>query len=248
MASPCTNRANSTKPLSITARLCVGERTLPRHTGNLGHALRDLGNLDEAFASYAEALRLKPDYADAHFNRSMALLLQGHFAEGWAEYDWRWRTATYLTQRQSRAAVAQREWDGSPLEGRSILLHAEQGLGDTIQFIRYVSLVKQQGAGKVMLACPPELRRLMEHCPGIRSDFRRDAIAPIRRGCLSSEPAASVWNDVDQEHIPAMIPYIESDPQLVEKWEARLASQETERPRLRVGIAWQGNPGHKGDL
>ena len=207
---------------------------------------RDQGNLDEALASYREALRLKPDYADAHFNRSLPLLVQGRFEEGWAEYEWRWRSEVFLVQGHARPALAKREWDGSPLQGRTILLHVEQGLGDTIQFARYASLLKQQGAGQVLLACPPELQRLMRRCRDIDQIVTETPFPDFDVGVfLLSLP--HLLGTTSIERIPADIPYIDCDPEWVESWEARLASLEGQRPALRVGIAWQGNPGHKTD-
>ena len=130
---------------------------------NLGNALRDLGKVDEAIASYERALARDPGYAGAHWNRSLVWLLQGKFEQGWPEYEWRLRTPQLAI---SRHAFSQPFWDGSALAGRTILLYAEQGLGDTLQFIRYARLVKERG-GTVIVECPASLLALVASCPGL---------------------------------------------------------------------------------
>ena len=106
---------------------------------NLGKELQKLGRLEEALAHYDVALRLNPDYADAPVGTALIWLLQGDFERAWPEYEWRWTQPDF-----HRRCFKQPLWDGSPLHGRTILLYAEQGLGDTLQFIRYVPLVKQR--------------------------------------------------------------------------------------------------------
>src|SRR5208337_3919134 len=101
------------------------------HT-NLAVVLADLGQRDEAMARYDQVLRVRPDDAEAHWNRALLLLLTGNLTEGWSENEWRRHRKEY-----PRRSFAQPAWDGAPLEGRTILLYAEQGLGDTLQFVRY---------------------------------------------------------------------------------------------------------------
>ena len=143
------------------------ERTIkvaPAHEearSNLAVLLNNLGRVDEAIACYDEILRHQPDSAPAHKGRALARLRQGDFARGWAEYEWRWRIP-------GTVPVPEPSWDGSPLDGRTILLHAEQGLADTLQFVRYAALVKERG-GRVFLECPAPLTRLLGTCPGIES-------------------------------------------------------------------------------
>src|SRR5262249_5155302 len=128
---------------------------------NLGSLYKEQGRLEEALASYQLALWLDPGSASTRYNRSLALLQMGDYQRGWAEYEWRWK--------RSRAKVrpfAQPRWDGSPLNGRTILLYMEQGLGDMLQFIRYALPVKQQGRF-VVVECPNLLLALFRTCPGI---------------------------------------------------------------------------------
>ena len=128
---------------------------------NLGGALHWLGELDEAVRCYEQALKLNPDFIDAHNNLAITHLLRGDFSRGWPEYEWRWGTKQFTPRN-----FPQPLWDGSPLTGKTILLHAEQGLGDTFQFIRYAPLVKRLG-GTVIVECQNALRPLIARCPGI---------------------------------------------------------------------------------
>ena len=213
---------------------------------NLGLALADLGNMEQGIASLDEAIRLQPDHAEAHYNRAIRMLLLGRFAEGWAEYDWRWRSKDFVGTISSRSLSPKTLWDGSPLQGRTILMHQEQGLGDTIQFVRYAALLKQKGAGKVIVGCPTELLRLLQRCAGVDQAVTEITVTAFDVHAFPlSLPRLLETNSV--ERIPANVPYLDIDTDLVEKWRGRLAALEVQRPRLRVGIVWQGNPGHKGD-
>src|SRR5262249_6732055 len=128
---------------------------------NLAGLLVDQGRVEEGIASYDRALRLNSDYAEARLGRSQAWLKAGVFARDWPEFDWRWRRKEFPPR-----PFSQPLWDGSSLAGRTILLHAEQGLGDTLQFIRYAPLVKRCG-GKVIVECQEALLPLLATCSGI---------------------------------------------------------------------------------
>lgn len=213
---------------------------------NLANALGNSGQYDEADAHYLEAVRLKPDMAEAHFNRALHLFLQGNFAAAWPEYEWRWQAKGFLKKGQSTPDLGLHIWDGSDLQGRNILLHSEQGLGDTIHFARYAALLKRRGAGQVLLTCPPELHRLMRSCQGIDQVLPRIPAAGFDVAIfLLSVPR--LLGTLSVEDIPADVPYLHCDPHQVERWEAWLAERGAGRPGLRVGIAWQGFTGHTGD-
>jgi Flp pilus assembly protein TadD len=115
---------------------------------NLGVALHDQGRFEDALACYDRAVALKPDFVDARWNRAFALLLKGDYAAGWREHEWRWRR-----KEQPPRSFPQPLWRGEPIAGRTILLHTEQGLGDTLQFMRYVPLVAARAVPAWLCRC-----------------------------------------------------------------------------------------------
>jgi predicted O-linked N-acetylglucosamine transferase (SPINDLY family) len=206
------------------------------HT-NLGAALAGLGRLDAALSCYRQALRLKPDCGETHKNLALIQLSQGDFEHGWAEYEWRWQCKSAISRRSFREPP----WDGSPLAGRTILLHVEQGLGDTLQFIRYARLVKERG-GTVVVECQPALVGILSMCRGI------DRL--IAWG--SPLPAFDVYTPLlslprlfqtTLATVPAEVPYLRADASLVKPWRERLKSLDG----FRIGIAWQGSHKYRGD-
>ncbi|QZZ18947.1 tetratricopeptide repeat protein [Leptothermofonsia sichuanensis E412] len=128
---------------------------------NLGIALYEQNDLEGAIAQYRRAIALDPDYIDAHLNLSFALLVEGNFPEGFAEYEWRFRVPEFQVPE-----LPGDRWEGADLQGKTLLLYAEQGFGDAIQFIRYVPILAQRGAS-IIVACAPELHRLFAPIPGI---------------------------------------------------------------------------------
>jgi tetratricopeptide (TPR) repeat protein len=206
---------------------------------NRGVVLRDLNRPLEALASYDRALSINPDNAETHSNRSCLRLLLGEFDRGWEEFEWRWRTRELAPWRRDFAAPL---WRGEePLEGRTILLHAEQGFGDAIQFARYVSLVAARGA-KVVLEAPPPLTALFSRIEGASLVVSRgDKLPGFDCHCpLLSLPLAFKTRP---QTIPAFIPYLSAGEHRVLEWKQRLP----ETQMRRVGIAWAGNPSFKGD-
>jgi Tfp pilus assembly protein PilF len=217
---------------------------------NLGNALLSQRKLDEAGRCFDRAVDLKPDFASAHWNRSFLKLLRGEFESGWTEYEWRWSLPGV-----TRRSFAQPLWDGSLLNGRTILLHAEQGLGDTMQFIRYAPLVKARG-GKVLLECQPSLVQLLRGAPGIDRQLARGSALPpfdVHAPLLS---LPGIFR-TSHENIPDSVPYLNathgfdlghrtSDYEKVSGVRSNPAFDFGHRTSdfgrfLRVGIAWQGS-------
>lgn len=204
---------------------------------SLGAAVSVERRFDEALDHYAHAIRLKPDYPDAHWNRSLIWLLTGDFERGWPAYEWRWRcarTGPTPTYREPR-------WDGSPLDGRTILLHAEQGLGDTLHFVRYAALVKARG-GSVILQCQPPLKCILASCAGIDQLVGQGGPLP-RFDVWTPLMSLPAMFGTHLRTIPAHVPYVSAEAALVEHWRRELAPLRG----FRVGIAWQGSPRHPWD-
>ncbi|HXV00084.1 MAG TPA: tetratricopeptide repeat protein [Caulobacteraceae bacterium] len=199
---------------------------------NLGAALHDLRRMDEAVASYREALRLQSGHAEVHGNLAYALLLRGEFEEGWREHEWRWRTRHMLGGERD---FVQPRWNGEALDGRTLLLHAEQGLGDTLQFCRYAAIVA--AGGRVILEVQPPLKRLMCSLEGIAEVIARGETLPDfnTHAPLLSLPFAL---GTTLESVPADIPYLATDPAAAAFWRERLAAF----GGLKVGLAWAGEP------
>jgi Flp pilus assembly protein TadD len=203
---------------------------------NVGVALQADGQFAEAEASFEQALRVDPAFAEARHNRSMLWLLQGKFEQGWPEYEWRWRTrASPLSSRPEPL------WDGKHLRGKSILLYTEQGRGDTLHFIRYAAMVKQQGA-TVVVACPRELLGVLAGCPGVERLLPEDGPLPA---CDVRSPLLSLPGrcGTTLSTIPAQVPYLVADRGRVSHWRNYLAAV----PGFKVGICWQGSPRHRDD-
>lgn len=200
---------------------------------NLGNARRDKGELDAALAAYEQALAARPHYTEARWNMGLVLLLRGDFERGWPTYEARRQMKNLWDDR----AFTQPFWDGSDLNGRRILLHAEQGLGDAIQFVRYAPMVAARG-GTVIVQCQAQLKRLLEGQLRIAQVVsREEPLPPYDLYCPMMSLPRLMGTTI--KNIPAEVPYLRADPDLVRNWEGRLAA---EPPALKVGLVWAGNP------
>jgi Tfp pilus assembly protein PilF len=207
---------------------------------NRGAMLAQLERRQEALASYDRAIELKELFAEARFNRSVLRLQLGDFA-GWADYEWRWRNENGRTFRERRA-FARPLWLGEcAVAGSRILLHAEQGLGDTLQFCRYVSEVAARGA-EVVLEVQSPLVGVLSQLPGVKHLLIKGAtLPPFDFHCpLLSLPLALATT---LDSIPAAHGYLSSAAVELTRWQRRLA----ERRRPRVGLTWSGSPGNPHD-
>jgi tetratricopeptide (TPR) repeat protein len=208
---------------------------LPAAYVDLGFVLYGLGELADASDCFARLRALQPDSAEATVNLGLIHLLQGDLAAGWAEYESRWKVGV-----GDERKFLQRRWKGEPLGGDRILLYAEQGLGDTMQFVRYVPQVAERG-GEVVLEVQPALHALLAGTYGVSRVIRRGETLPeFAWQCpLMSLPLAL---GTELETIPARVPYIVADAARVEAWRERL-----QKNTRRIGLAWAGNPGHPRD-
>jgi tetratricopeptide (TPR) repeat protein len=202
----------------------------PKGLCNLGSALRDLRRFDESLQCLSQALRLSPDFAEAHFNAAQLLLLTGRLGDGWPEFEWR----AQLPKAVRRNFVAP-AWRGGPTGDRVVLIHAEEGLGDTIQFCRFVPELTEAGH-RVVLEVQPPLRRLLSALPGIDAIVAAgEALPPHDLQCpLLSLPLIL---GCTLETIPARPPYLGAADDAAARWGQRLAGL----PGRRVGLAWAGN-------
>ncbi|MGQ9370212.1 tetratricopeptide repeat protein [Azospirillum sp. ST 5-10] len=200
---------------------------------NMGNAFQAKGDLDGAIASFDRAVGLDAEYVDAHWNLSLALLARGDFARGWAKYEWRWRNKGTPPR-----DFPQPQWTGEDIAGRTILLHAEQGLGDTLHFVRYAPMVAARGARVVLEVQGPLVRLLAPMLgQGVAQILAKgDPLPAFDVHCpLLSLPLAF---GTRLETIPAEIPYLHPPVAEVETWRGRLPAD----GRLRVGLVWAGNP------
>jgi tetratricopeptide (TPR) repeat protein len=205
---------------------------------NRAHALRRLDRPSDALMDLRKAVALDPNYAEAQFELGMALLTLGHYEDGWKAYEQRWATRAFAHRRREFSSPL---WTGEqPLHGATILLHGEQGLGDTIQFVRYATHVAQLGA-TVLLEVPLELVALMATVQGVtRIIANREKLTPFEFHCpLMSLPRAF---RTSLASIPAEAPYIKVPEIPTAKWAARLP---TGKPL--VGVAWAGRSAQNND-
>jgi len=207
---------------------------------NRGLALQELQRSAEAIASYDSAIAIQADFADAYWNKAIELLLCGDFAQGWTLYEWRWQRATFSSRKRD---FAQPVWRGdATLVGKTVLLHAEQGLGDSIQFCRYARQVQALGTD-VVLEVPRPLMALFATLVGVSQIIEKGAPLPhFDYHCpLLSLPLAF---QTRLESIPGHTPYLASTARQRDLWNRRLGPY----TKPRVGLVWSGNALDKNDL
>jgi Flp pilus assembly protein TadD len=205
---------------------------------NLANSQLRQGKVTAAQSALDATLKVNPTYAEARKAQALIWLLLGDFERGWPAYEWRWRC-----EENGPPRYAQPVWDGSPLGDRTLLLNCEQGLGDTLNFIRYAQVVKRGRGGRVVFVCPPPLVKLLARTPGI------DQLVPQK----TAPPEFDVWApllsvpgilETRLETIPADIPYLFADEALVDKWRRKLEGE----AGFKIGIAWQGSKDHQADV
>lgn len=203
---------------------------------NLGLVLTKQGRLDESLASHQKAVDLAPANAEWRLNRALAWILDGNYAQGWPEFEWRLRHSETALR-----TFPQPFWTGAALDGKTILIHTEQGLGDTFLFLRYVRLVKERG-GRVLLECPPLLLRVLRGCPGVDALVGRGSALPPFDVHVPLLSLPAIFKTT-LASVPAAVPYLCADPELVRSWGNELHSVRA----CKIGIQWQGNPRYRAD-
>ncbi len=204
---------------------------------NLAHLHEERMETDAALDAFERVLYYKPGDSEANWNRALHQLLRGDYHSGFLGYEWRW-----VAGNRPERAFTQARWDGFPIEGKTILLHAEQGSGDTIQFARFADLVARRGA-KVILECPRGLVQVLKGVAGVSQIIAAgDGLPPFDTHCpLLSLPWAL---RLGLDGIPASVPYLHADQSLSQVWQDRLAEYKDE---IRIGIVWAGDPQHPRD-
>lgn len=206
---------------------------------NRGGALLMMDRPDAALDAFRRAIAADGRHAQARFGEAMALLVLGRFHEGWAAYESRWSDPRFREGTRPREAPQWRNEPGSDVSGRTVLLFAEQGLGDTLQFVRYAALVRRLGARVVLEVQAPLVKLLRPLGDVVLAEGatlpRCDLVCPL--------PSLPLAFRTELHSIPARVPYVHTDEAAFERWRARLGPQ----AGLRVGVAISGNPAHPED-
>jgi tetratricopeptide (TPR) repeat protein len=217
--------------LACSAKALELQPELADAHANIGHVRRQQQKLAAAIAQYRTAIRLQPDFAEAHTSLAHALLQSGEFAAGWAEYEWRWQTRSMLA---GRRGFTQPQWRGEPGEGRALLIHAEQGFGDTLQFCRFAADAAARGF-RVILEVQKPLVRLLRGMRKVAVIGRGESLPPfdLHAPLLSLPWALGLTLD----GLPGPVPYLQPDPELAAHWRRRLGAPAGPL----VGLAWAGS-------
>jgi tetratricopeptide (TPR) repeat protein len=210
---------------------------------NLGVAMVEAGRLDEAIAFCRRAVAAGPDDDGLKCGLAYALLTSGELKEGFELHEFRY----LANQPPMPREFSQPRWDGGELENKRILIHAEQGIGDTIHFVRYVPLVAKRG-GRVILECPGAVHRLLANFPGVEILTKApagDASHAVAFDVQCPLMSLPLIFGTTLETIPADVPYLFADAARAAVWKTRIAA--AGEKRLNVGVVWAGNPAHKDD-
>jgi tetratricopeptide (TPR) repeat protein len=206
---------------------------------NIANVLYQKGQLDEAVVSSLRAIAIDPESATAHWNLGICLLTGGDYSQGWKEYAWRSRVRGLKGVCKT---FPQPRWDGRDLSGKTILLHAEQGLGDTLQFIRYAQLVRARRPSQIIFLCQPELISLLEGQTDIDRWIRPgESLPDFDLHCSLLDLPVVLETTV--ETIPAATPILTANSEKEHRWRQRMIGFDG----LKVGLCWAGNPSQKND-
>jgi tetratricopeptide (TPR) repeat protein len=215
----------------------------PEAIYNLGNVLQAEGRFDDALDLYDRALRARPGFSEALWARAVTLLAKGDYARGWREYELRY-SAHVTGKADQKPGFPFPMWRGEPIAGKRLLLVAEQGFGDQIQFVRYASLFAQQGAQVDVMAAKP-VARLFQSVPGVRRVVAEVPGDPALYDYWCLMASAPLCAGTVAETVPARVPYLHAPDDAVRKWGERLRA--LPQGHLKVGLIWAGNPGYKSD-
>ncbi|BBO79775.1 hypothetical protein DSCO28_03410 [Desulfosarcina ovata subsp. sediminis] len=214
----------------------------PAHYGvhvNMGKLFQDRNDYANALIYYQRAQRIDPANGDARFYRSLVLLSLGEFEQGWKEYEARLEREKWQFIYPYRLSTPR--WRDEPLEGKTIFVHSEQGFGDTIQFVRYLPLLKQRG-GRVVFEVRPQLFDLLQGFPGVDFMVSMAGKPPVQSNIDYHVPLLSLPGifKTDLETIPGAVPYITADAEKVRLWETRRSEDD-----FNVGLVWLAKPSYR---
>jgi len=201
---------------------------------NIAYTLKKLGRLKEALPYYKKVLAMNPEHSAAHFSYGLALLLTGEWERGWQEYEWRLIKNGQLASPHYNKPM----WDGSDLHGKTIYIRAEQGLGDTFQFIRYAKIAKEMG-GTTIVAVQPQLVHYLKLCPYIDTVISWQ-YAPSHFDVYAPMLSFPMILNTSPDTVPTPIPYLPADETLTAHWRDKLSHDK----KCKIGICWQGNPNY----
>ena len=197
---------------------------------NFGFTLKKLGHIDKAIEVYKKVIAKRPDYSHANFSLSLAYLTLGDFEHGWPAYEWRWAAYKEKPKRFDSPL-----WDGSNPSDKTILLYAEQGFGDTFQFIRYAKILKDQGA-TIILETQNALETLLNYCPYIDLVIKRGTTPPPH-DCHLALMSLPFMFKTHVDTVPVDIPYLYTSEKVTNSWRKKLAQDNN----FKIGLCWQGN-------
>jgi len=223
------NMANETEEaLEMYFEMDKKHKNVPAILYNIAYTLKKLNRLQEAMPYYETVLQHNPEHSEARFSRSLAYLIAGDFERGWPDYE-------YRTNRDIKKIDKSTEWDGSPLNGRTVILYGEQGLGDTFQFIRFARFAHESGGHVIAFVQAPAVD-IISQCPYIEKVYALGNPVPpyhVQAPLMSLPHILHITPDT----VPTYESYLHADKQLVQTWKEKLSSD----PNFKVGICWQGN-------
>jgi tetratricopeptide (TPR) repeat protein len=222
-------RALELEPGSASARQLLGS-ILAHAEVNSGALLSFDGDSRAAVAHFERAIALEPDLARAHFNLALERLALGDYERAWPEYEWRWKLPEFSGRRPDWPGP---QWDRSPPGGKTLLLYAEQGLGNAIQYVRYAPLLARQGA-KILVRCPPPLVELLRHAPGVSATVSDEERVPPAFDAAFPLLSLPLVFRTTRDSIPLDIPYLRAPDDEVRAWRGRIGKAKGPR----VGLVW----------